>query len=150
MDINATLIGQSLAMVVFVWFCMKYIWPPVMHALEELDALYQAARVDPEACLGCGVCVPACPRERISLVRRTERVLTPLNTAHRTVLMAIERGKLQHLIFDNHALASHRAMAAVLGVILKAPPLKRALARQQMRSLYLDRQLDRGLGCRFR
>ena len=30
--------------------------------------------------------------------------------------MAIERGKLQHLIFDNHALASHRAMAAILGL----------------------------------
>ena len=35
MDINATIIGQSIAMIVFVWFCMKYIWPPVMHALEE-------------------------------------------------------------------------------------------------------------------
>ena len=35
MDINLTLIGQSIAMLVFVWFCMKYIWPPLMAALEE-------------------------------------------------------------------------------------------------------------------
>lgn len=35
MDINLTLIGQSFAMVVFVWFCMKVIWPPVMNAIEE-------------------------------------------------------------------------------------------------------------------
>jgi hypothetical protein len=35
-------------------------------------------------------------------------------------MMAIERGKLQNLIFDNQAMASHRAMAAVLGVILKS------------------------------
>ncbi len=35
MDINATLIGQTIAMVVFVWFCMKYIWPPILNALEE-------------------------------------------------------------------------------------------------------------------
>ena len=35
MDINMTLIGQSIAMIVFVWFCMKFIWPPLMAALEE-------------------------------------------------------------------------------------------------------------------
>jgi F-type H+-transporting ATPase subunit b len=34
-DINLTLIGQSIAMLVFVWFCMKFIWPPVMKAIEE-------------------------------------------------------------------------------------------------------------------
>ena len=35
MDINMTLIGQTIAMAVFVWFCMKYIWPPIMLALDE-------------------------------------------------------------------------------------------------------------------
>ncbi len=35
MDINATLIGQTIAMAVFVWFCMKYIWPPLLTAIEE-------------------------------------------------------------------------------------------------------------------
>jgi len=34
-DINMTLLGQSIAMIVFVWFCMKFIWPPLMAALEE-------------------------------------------------------------------------------------------------------------------
>jgi F-type H+-transporting ATPase subunit b len=34
-DINATLIGQTIAMIVFVWFCMKYIWPPLLEAIEE-------------------------------------------------------------------------------------------------------------------
>jgi F-type H+-transporting ATPase subunit b len=34
-DINMTLIGQSIAMLVFVWFCMKFIWPPILAALEE-------------------------------------------------------------------------------------------------------------------
>ena len=38
MDINMTLIGQTIAMVVFVWFCMKFIWPPLMAALEERQA----------------------------------------------------------------------------------------------------------------
>ena len=35
MNINATLIGQSIAFFVFVWFVMKYVWPPLMAALEE-------------------------------------------------------------------------------------------------------------------
>ena len=35
MDINATLIGQTIAMIVFVWFCMKKIWPPLLAAIEE-------------------------------------------------------------------------------------------------------------------
>jgi F-type H+-transporting ATPase subunit b len=37
-DINMTLIGQSIAMLVFVWFCMKYIWPPILTAIEERQA----------------------------------------------------------------------------------------------------------------
>jgi hypothetical protein len=52
--------------------------------------------------------------------------------------MAIERGKLQHLIFDNRALWSHRAMAAVLGVILRLPPLAQSLASRQVKSRYLE------------
>ena len=38
MDINLTLIGQTIAMIVFVWFCMKFIWPPILAALEERQA----------------------------------------------------------------------------------------------------------------
>lgn len=35
MDVNLTLIGQTIAMIVFVWFCMKFVWPPIMEAIEE-------------------------------------------------------------------------------------------------------------------
>jgi len=34
-DINLTLWGQTIAMIVFVWFCMKFIWPPLLTAIEE-------------------------------------------------------------------------------------------------------------------
>ncbi len=34
MDLNATLMGQTIAMIVFVWFCMKFIWPPLMGMIE--------------------------------------------------------------------------------------------------------------------
>jgi Na+-translocating ferredoxin:NAD+ oxidoreductase RNF subunit RnfB len=100
------------------------------------------AKLDEQVCLGCGVCVHNCSREAIRLEPRDQRVITPVNSAHRTVLMALERGKLQDLIFDNQALASHRAMAAILGVILDLPAVKQTLAKRQMRSRYLDRLLS--------
>ncbi len=34
MNINLTLIGQSITFAIFVWFCMKYVWPPIVTALE--------------------------------------------------------------------------------------------------------------------
>lgn len=52
MNLNLTLIGQAIAFAVFVWFCMKFVWPPVMQALQErqkkiadgLDAASRATR----------------------------------------------------------------------------------------------------------
>jgi F-type H+-transporting ATPase subunit b len=34
-DINLTIIGQTIAMIVFVAFCMRFVWPPLVHALDE-------------------------------------------------------------------------------------------------------------------
>jgi len=96
------------------------------------------ARLDEDLCLGCGVCVRTCSKDNIHLKSRPTRVITPRNGTHRAVLMAIERGKLQNLIFDNQVLWGHRAMAGVLGVILKLPPFKQVLANQQVKSRYLE------------
>lgn len=35
MNLNLTLLGQMISFAIFVWFCMKYVWPPVMAALNE-------------------------------------------------------------------------------------------------------------------
>jgi len=34
-NINATLIGQAISFTIFVWFCMKYVWPPLTAAMQE-------------------------------------------------------------------------------------------------------------------
>jgi len=99
------------------------------------------AKLQRDLCLGCGVCVRTCTRNALSLRSRGRRVITPVTTAHRTVLMAIERGKLQNLIFDNQAHWNHRAMAAILGAILRLPPVKQIMASRQMKSIYLERLL---------
>ena len=80
--------------------------------------------LDRDICLGCGVCARNCSVKAIELKRRPEQIITPVNSTHRFVLQAIEKGTLQNLIFDNQAFANHRAMAAVFGAILDLPPIK--------------------------
>ncbi len=124
--------------------CMKCVQACPVEALSACSSndpkhpKKMKARINESVCLGCGVCVRVCAPKSISLKPRPKRVITPVNGVHRIVMMAIERGKLQNLIFDNHALASHRAMAAILGVILKLPPVKQILASKQMKSRYLE------------
>ncbi len=38
MNINMTLIGQMISFAIFVWFCMKFVWPPVTQAMRERQA----------------------------------------------------------------------------------------------------------------
>ncbi len=111
-------------------------------AVGKKNPKAQAASLDEDVCLGCGVCVRACPNDGLGLVNRPQRVITPETSAHRYVAMAVERGKLQHLIWDERALWSHRALAAIFGAVLKLPPVKRALASEQVKSRYLNRLLS--------
>jgi ferredoxin len=101
------------------------------------------ALLNEERCLGCGLCVRNCNTKSIILKSRAKRVLTPLNGVHKAVVMAVERGKLQHLIFDNRVLFSHRALAAVLGTLLKLPPIKQAIASRQIKSRYFEHVIQK-------
>ena len=110
---------------------------------DETNNKPKKVKVNEEICLGCGICVRACSNKSITLEKRKEQVITPVNSVHRIVLMAIEKGKLQELIFDNQAFGSHRAMAAVLGAILKLPPIKQMMASKQMKSIYLEKLFEK-------
>ena len=110
---------------------------------DEKNNKPKKVKINEEICLGCGICVKACSNKSITLERRKEQVITPVNSVHRIVLMAIEKGKLQELIFDNQAFGSHRAMAAVLGAILKLPPIKQMMASKQMKSIYLEKLFEK-------
>lgn len=51
MNINLTLIGQTLTFFVFVWFCAKFVWPALISVMEEreqkiADGLQAAERAD--------------------------------------------------------------------------------------------------------
>jgi Na+-translocating ferredoxin:NAD+ oxidoreductase RNF subunit RnfB len=124
--------------------CGKCISACPVEALEIVSAhnprrpAAKAAKLEEGLCLGCGVCVKACPEEAIHLHARAERVLTPLNTSHKVVLMAIERGCFAELLVDGQASYGHRAVAAILGTLFALPPLKQALASRQVKSRYLE------------
>lgn len=110
----------------------------LVSANDPLKKKRKKAVLNEDICLGCGLCVRSCTIGKIHLIERKQRVITPLNGAHRVVVMAIERGKFQNLIFDQQALWNHRAMAAILGVIVKLPPVKQVLASNQLKSRYLE------------
>jgi len=115
----------------------------LVSANEGRDTKARKAKLAEDVCLGCGVCVRTCPRSALGLTSRPERVITPLNSLHRVVVMAIERGDLQDLIFDNRVLWNHRALAAVFGVVLALPPIKQVMASQQVKSRYLEHLITR-------
>jgi hypothetical protein len=77
------------------------------------------------------------------LKQREKRIIPPYNTVHRTVMMAIERGNFQDLLFDNRTLLSHRFFSSVLKAILRLPTLKRAMASHQIKSRFFEAVFSR-------
>jgi ferredoxin len=47
------------------------------------------AKLDYDQCLGCGVCLKGCSVDALKMEARGERVITPVNSVHRIVLMAL-------------------------------------------------------------
>ena len=114
----------------------------LVSANDPLNKNKKKAVLLSENCIGCGVCHRNCSIDALSMESREKRVLTPVNTAHRVVMEAIEQGKLQNYIFDNQAHLNHRIMASILGVILKLPPVKQIMASEQMKSKFLGKLLQ--------
>ena len=49
MNLNATLIGQLIAFAIFVWFCIKFVWPPIINAIEKRQSQIANALASAEA-----------------------------------------------------------------------------------------------------
>ena len=102
----------------------------------------KTAACDEELCLGCGVCYSSCKSGAISMRSRPQRSVTPETMFDRIVTMAIERGKLANLIFDNPERFSHRALGRIASLLEKSPPFKAAMAVKPLRSAFLDRIVE--------
>ncbi|MFC2014387.1 4Fe-4S dicluster domain-containing protein [Chloroflexota bacterium] len=92
-----------------------------------------------DLCLGCGACYNSCKFGALKLVHRGKSVITPETAFDRVVSMALERGKLGDLIFDDHDKLSHRALGRITGILETAPPVKALLAVKPLRSVFLNR-----------
>ncbi len=101
------------------------------------------AVIDETACLGCGVCGEVCRWDARSMEPRAGRPYVPADTMERRVLMAIERGKLGDLLYDNVGTGLGRVAARALSVMERMPPWKVAMAVKPLRSAFLDGFADR-------
>jgi ferredoxin len=90
-----------------------------------------------DLCLGCGVCQRACKCGGLRMRSRPSRVIPPETLFDRYVAMAIERGKLADLIFDDYQRLSHRALRRILGVLERTPLWKAAVAIKPLKSAFL-------------
>ncbi len=93
---------------------------------------------DEELCLGCGVCYNSCKAGATVLRRREKRVLPPETTFDRMVQMAIERGKLANLLFDEPETLGVKALGRMLAVLERTPPMRALLAIKPLRSAFMD------------
>jgi Fe-S-cluster-containing hydrogenase component 2 len=92
---------------------------------------------DEALCMGCGVCYSSCKFDALQMTSRPQRVVTPETLFDRTAAMAIERGKLADLLFDNREKISHRALGRVISVIEKSPPFKAMMAIKPLKSAFM-------------
>ncbi len=130
MNINATLIGQSVAFFIFVWFCMRYVWPPLITALNTrkqsiADGLAAAERGRHE--------------HELAERRATEIIRDAKEDAANIVALGQKR---HNELVDEAAVAAkleaERLMAAAHGEIEQEMNRAREVLRQQVAQLALD------------
>ncbi len=96
------------------------------------------AVADEGLCLGCGVCHRACKSGALRMHPRARKVIPPETLFDRYVAMAIERGKLADLIFDDYQRLGHQALRRILGVLERTPFWKATMAIKPLKSALLN------------
>jgi Pyruvate/2-oxoacid:ferredoxin oxidoreductase delta subunit len=94
-------------------------------------------QINTDRCIGCGVCADTCRNDSMTMERRSECPYVPSNTIERSLRMALERGRLPHLLFDVGASRGSRFMNRVVQALCALPPVDRALASEQLRSRFV-------------
>jgi len=93
MNINATLIGQSVAFIIFVWFCMKFVWPPVIRALDErkkkiADGLAFAEQADKKL-------MQAKEEAQQYIIEAQEQARNIINKANQRATLIVDEAKMK-------------------------------------------------------
>ena len=107
MNINATLLAQTIMFALFVWFCMKFVWPPIMAALEQrkkqiADGLADAERAKHDLEL-------ASKRSAEMLREAKEKVGEIVSNGEKRASEIIEAAKIQAKVEGDRILAGAKA-----------------------------------------
>lgn len=110
----------------------------LVSANDPLKKKKMKATIDQGICVGCGVCAFKCSSKAMAMINRGVRVIHPETTFERIVLLSLERGNLQHQLFDNPQSRTQNTMRLFVGAFLKLPPVRRALMSNIFRSAFLS------------
>lgn len=107
MNINATLLAQTIMFALFVWFCMKFVWPPIIGALHQrkkqiADGLADAERAKLDLEL-------ASQRSTEILREAKEKVGEIVNNGEKRASEIIEAAKLQAKLEGDRIIAGAKA-----------------------------------------
>lgn len=121
MDINATLIGQSIAMVVFVWFTLKFVWPPLNNAIEERQKKIADG-------------LAASERAEKDLEKAHEQVAAELNQAKADAAEIIEQARKRATkIVDDETQRGHEEREKIIASGHQEIEAERNRAREELR-----------------
>ena len=99
--------------------------------------------MDISKCIGCGVCSTTCRKSCIEMISRPEKSEVPNTTMERMVRMALERGRLPHLLFDAGQSRSCQFFNRILQALVKMPVADRLFASRQLHSRFIRKALGK-------
>jgi F-type H+-transporting ATPase subunit b len=107
MNLNFTLIAQAIAFALFIWFCMKFVWPPLLNAIEKrqkhiADGLAEAER-------GRSSLADAQKQTEGLLREARSRAQEIVSMAERTASQRVEESKAQAKVEADRLIASAHA-----------------------------------------
>ncbi len=114
---------------------------PSRRAAERRNGL--TPRFDLGTCIGCGVCATACHKGALRMERGGERRPVPANPVEKAVRQALERGRLAELLLDGGEGLGNRFLRQATRALAALPPVKQALASEQVRSRFVRAALAR-------
>ena len=143
MNINATLIGQAIAFAIFVWFCMKYVWPPLLDAIEArqkkiADGLTQAERAGKDLELAQAKATDKLKQAKAQAAeiidqankRRTQIVEEAKNEAETERSKIVAQGEAEVEAERNRAREELRQQVAVLAIAGAEKIIKRTIDKE--------------------
>lgn len=97
--------------------------------------------IDEDRCIGCGVCSHCCKVDALAMDRSERPRRIPANSLDRALRMAIERGKLPHLLFDEGAGRGSAFLNQALQALHRLPLADQLLASEQVKSRFVRQAL---------